>query len=98
MDTKTLRVVIVVASVITIATTLWWVLACRCISLAALNPLSLRDYIRGFGPWSTLVYVVLYAFNTVSVLPPIGLLSLTAGLLFGKVLGALLLMIGAMLG
>lgn len=63
-----------------------------------LNPETLRDWIGRFGAVAPLVYVLLYSLNTVILLPPVGILSLTAGLLFGQVLGFAAIMAGAMIG
>lgn len=76
----------------------WWMIKCQCVHLASLTPASLRDFIQSFGSLAVLVYIIAYALNTISILPPIAALSLTAGLAFGAVGGALYLMIGAMLG
>lgn len=76
----------------------WWLVRCQCISLESLTPAGIRDYIQGFGRAAAFVYVIAYALNTVSILPPIAILSLTAGIAFGKGWGAVLLMSGAMLG
>ncbi len=77
---------------------IWWIVKCQCITLKALTPAAIRDYIQGFGRFAVIVYIIAYALNTISVVPPIAGLSLTAGLVFGKIWGALYLMIGAMLG
>jgi uncharacterized membrane protein YdjX (TVP38/TMEM64 family) len=63
-----------------------------------LTPASIRDYIQSFGALSALVYVIAYVLNTISVLPPIAPLSLTAGLAFGSLWGAILLMAAALIG
>ncbi|MDD5730758.1 MAG: TVP38/TMEM64 family protein [Candidatus Omnitrophica bacterium] len=76
----------------------WWLVKCGCLSLKNLSPQALRDYIRQFGILSPLVYILAYALNTVSILPPIAGLSLAAGLAFGSAWGAVYLMSGAMLG
>ncbi|MBI4335255.1 MAG: TVP38/TMEM64 family protein [Candidatus Omnitrophica bacterium] len=76
----------------------WWLVKCRCLSLEALTPAAIRDYIQSFGEFSVIVYIIAYAFNTISILPPIAPLSLSAGLAFGALWGALYLMLGAMLG
>lgn len=77
---------------------IWWIVKCQCATLGSLTPASLRDFIRSFGKLAVLAYVIAYALNTISIMPPIAALSLTAGLAFGAVWGALYLMIGAMLG
>ncbi len=76
----------------------WWYFHCRCVNLSAFTPASLRDYIRSFGGFAVLAYICAYALNTISVVPPIAALSLTAGLAFGQVWGAVYLLTAAMLG
>ena len=75
-----------------------WGIQCACVNLKSFSPASIRDYIQSFGSLAGVAYVIAYALNTVSVLPPIGFISLSAGLAFGKALGALLLLLGASLG
>lgn len=76
----------------------WWIVKCQCVNLRSLTPAALRDYIQSFGKLAVLAYIIAYALNTISIVPPIAALSLTAGLAFGAVWGAIYLMIGAMLG
>ena len=76
----------------------WWMIKCQCVNLKSLSPAALRDFIQSFGKLAVLAYIIAYALNTVSILPPIAALSLTAGLAFGEVRGAFYLMIGAMIG
>lgn len=76
----------------------WLLVKCQCINLKAFVPSAIRDYIQSFGRFAVLAYIIAYALNTISVLPPIGALSLTAGLAFGTLGGAIYLMLGAMLG
>lgn len=76
----------------------WWIVKCQCVNLNSLTPASLRDFIQSFGKLAVLAYIIAYALNTVSIIPPIAALSLTAGLAFGAVRGAIYLMIGAMIG
>lgn len=77
---------------------IWWLVKCQCVKLSDLTPASIRDYIQGFGKLAAVVYIIAYALNTISIVPPIAALSLTAGLAFGEVWGALFLMTGAMIG
>jgi len=65
---------------------------------ATVNPAALRAWIAQFGTAAPFVYVALYSANTVTLLPPIGVLSLTAGLAFGPAIGFLAIMAGAMVG
>lgn len=77
---------------------IWWLVTCQCVSLDTLTPASFRNYIISFGDSAVIVYIIAYALNTISIFPPIALLSLAAGLIFGKTWGAVFLMTGAMLG
>lgn len=77
---------------------IWWLVKCQCVNLKSLTPAALRDFIQSFGSFAVLVYILAYALNTVSILPPIAALSLTAGLAFGALRGALFLMAGAIIG
>ena len=76
----------------------WWLVKCRCVSLSDLTPASIRDYIQSFGKLAAVVYIAAYALNTISIIPPIAPLSLTAGLAFGAGWGAVYLMIAALIG
>lgn len=98
MDKKIAKNIVKILIGILIVLSIWWVVKCQCINLKALTPAAIRDYIQNFGRWAAIVYVLAYALNTISILPPIAVLSLTAGLAFGKIWGAILLMTGAMLG
>lgn len=67
-------------------------------SLTTMTPEAIRVWLTQFGIAAPLIYVVLYAVNTIVLLPPIGIMSLAAGLAFGPLLGFLVIMAGAMLG
>ncbi len=77
---------------------IWWLVKCQCINLNSFTPRAMRDYIQGFGRLAAVVYVIAYVLNTVSIIPPIAPLSLSAGLAFGSVWGAIYLMLAAMIG
>ncbi|MCK5655240.1 MAG: TVP38/TMEM64 family protein [Candidatus Aureabacteria bacterium] len=77
---------------------IWYFLKCRCIDFKLFTPASIRDYIQSFGRIAALAYIIAYALNTISIFPPIAPLSLTAGLAFGPLLGAVYLMLGAVIG
>ena len=70
----------------------------QCYNLKLLTPGVIKHYILGFGPLALLVFITLYALNTVSLLPPIGIMSLAAGFIFGPVQGTIGIMGGAFLG
>ena len=98
MQSKTVKLIVRLLIGSAVVAGVWWVVHCRCVSLSALTPAAIRDFIRGFGRLAAVVYVFAYALNTVSVVPPIAPLSLAAGLAFGSRQGALLLMTAALLG
>ena len=77
---------------------MWWMVKCQRVNLNSLTPAALRDFIQSFGKLTVLAYIIAYALNTVSIMPPIAALSLTAGLAFGAAWGAVYLMMGAMIG
>ncbi|MDD4954871.1 MAG: hypothetical protein PHP17_02390, partial [Candidatus Omnitrophica bacterium] len=62
------------------------------------TPWRVREYVLGFGKISAVIYVLLYILNTIIVFPPIGILSLSAGLIFGKLWGIVLLTIASSIG
>ncbi|MFC1631438.1 TVP38/TMEM64 family protein [Candidatus Omnitrophota bacterium] len=76
----------------------WWLVRCQCVNLSALTPAALKGYIQSFGKFASPIYIIAYALNTISIVPPIAPLSLTAGLAFGAIWGAVYLMIAAMIG
>ena len=70
----------------------------QCSVAKIFSPDVIRHYIGSFGPWAVFVYILLYTVNTVSILPPIAVMSLSAGFLFGPVLGMMALTLGAFFG
>ena len=98
MDKKIFKNIVKLLTGILAVAGVWWLVKCQCINLTALTPAAMRDYIQSFGRLAALVYVVAYILNTMSLIPPIGILSLTAGLAFGAVRGAIYLMTAAMIG
>ena len=70
----------------------------ECFSLKTFTPTVIKHFILGFGPWAVVVYVLLYMANTISLIPPIGIMSLTAGFVFGPLMGTIALMLGSFLG
>jgi uncharacterized membrane protein YdjX (TVP38/TMEM64 family) len=64
----------------------------------SLSPEAARIWISQFGVAAPFIYVALYAVNTVTLIPPIGILSLAAGLAFGPIVGFAVIMAGATIG
>lgn len=70
----------------------------QCSVAKTFSPDVVRHFIGDFGPWAIVVYVLLYTVNTVSILPPIAFMSLSAGFLFGPILGFIALTLGSFFG
>lgn len=58
----------------------------------------IRDFIGGFGTWAILVYVLLLAINSISVIPPSAILVYSAAVLFRPLDGILAVWSGVVLG
>lgn len=71
---------------------------CAVCFIKSLNPEVIRHYIEGFGSWAIAVYVLLYILNTITLIPPIAFMSLSAGAIFGPVWGTVALTLGAFCG
>lgn len=75
-----------------------WLFRYQYAAFKNLTPAAVGDYIRSFGRFTVVAYIIAYAVNTISVMPPIAAISLAAGLIFGEIMGALYLMLAALLG
>ena len=69
-----------------------------CLSAESFSAESIRHYIQSFGPWAIFIYVLLYIVNTITLIPPIAIMSLSAGALFGPIGGTVALSLGAFCG
>lgn len=98
MDKKVLKSIIKLIIGLSIILGIWYFVKCQCVSLKAVSPAAIRDYIQGFGKLAPIIYVVAYILNTISVIPPIGFLSIAGGMVFGKVWGFVYIMTGCMIG
>lgn len=102
MNTKKLFIPFAVAAVAMILVATMFVQhqkdCLQCLSVQTFTPDVIRHFIGGFGPWAIIIYVLLYAINTVSILPPIAFMSLSAGFLFGPIFGFIALTLGSFLG
>ena len=71
----------------------------KCFALPKINADVVRHFIESTGKWAFLVYIVLYVANTFSpFFPPIFIMSLSAGVLFGPVGGTIALTLGTWAG
>lgn len=98
MDKKIIKNIVRISIGILLVLNIYLIVESRYIDLKALTPAAIGDYIRNFGRLAAIAYVLAYVLNTISILPPIGMLSLAAGLAFGEIRGAILLMAGAVIG
>jgi len=72
--------------------------SCEVCRIKSFNAEAVRHYIQGFGPWAIVVYIILYILNTVTLIPPIAFMSLSAGALFGPIWGTIALTLGSFSG
>jgi uncharacterized membrane protein YdjX (TVP38/TMEM64 family) len=77
---------------------LCWIVKAQFHNFKQFTPDLVSKYLETFGKKAAIVYIFAYALNTILPFPPLAILSLTAGLAFGKLWGAVYLMIGAMFG
>ncbi len=71
----------------------------QCLSLKSFSPEVIRHYIQGFGSLAIVVYILFYTVNTFSpFFPPIFIMSLSAGALFGPLMGTVALTLGTFCG
>jgi len=102
MNTKKLFIPFAVAAVAMILVSTMFIQhqkgCLQCSVVQSFTPDVIRHFIGGFGPWAIIVYVLLYTINTVSILPPIAFMSLSAGFLFGPILGFIALSLGSFCG
>ena len=59
---------------------------------------TMRDFILSFGSWAVVVFILLMAINTVTIMPPTIIMMVLSGILFGPFIGGLALWIGLLLG
>jgi len=69
-----------------------------CHGIKDLSPASLREYIRSYGDFGIIVYMLFYVLDTLVLVPPMSGVAMTAGLAFGPLWGFVYLMIAAMVG
>lgn len=62
------------------------------------NPDSFREFIEGFGNWAIVIYFLLVVLNTVTIMPPLILTFLLAGVLFDPIKGIVVLWTSMVLG
>jgi len=94
---RTILVVLGMIAIIVVGM-VWQNVCIRCFNSQIFHPESIRSFIQNFGPWAIIVYVILYTLNTIILIPPIAIMSLSAGFLFGPILGTLALGLGAFFG
>ena len=62
------------------------------------NPERIKMFVLGFGVFAPLVFIGIYALRAVVLVIPVGVMSLAGGLVFGKWLGTLYILVGATMG
>lgn len=91
-----------IAGMLLLGILIWSVLRhqeiCVLCAIKSINPEMIRQFIQSFGPWAIVVYILLYIVNTLTLIPPIAFMSLSAGALFGPLWGTVALTLGAFCG
>ncbi len=62
------------------------------------NLATMRAFILGFGSWAVIIYILLMAINTITIMPPTMIMMVLSGILFGPFVGSLALWTGLLLG
>ncbi len=62
------------------------------------NLVTIREFILGFGSLAIVVYILLMALNTITIMPPTMIMMVLSGILFGPFIGSLALWTGLLLG
>lgn len=62
------------------------------------NLLTMRDFILSFGSLAVVVFILLMALNTMTIMPPTVIMMVLSGILFGPFIGSLALWTGLLLG
>lgn len=76
----------------------WWIFHGNFVNLKFFTPAFVRETVLSYGHWSVLVYILIYVFNTILVFPPNAPISLSAGLIFGHLGGAVIILVSAAIG
>ena len=68
------------------------------LSVADFTPESVKDFVLRFGMWAPIIFMSIYALRGVILVIPVGVMSLAGGLVWGKWLGTVYILIGATAG
>ncbi|UCB52066.1 MAG: TVP38/TMEM64 family protein [Candidatus Zixiibacteriota bacterium] len=68
------------------------------LSVSDFKPTNVKNFILRFGSWAPVVFVSVYSLRAVILVLPVGVMSLAGGLVFGKWLGTIYILMGATLG
>lgn len=68
------------------------------LSIADFTPENVKDFVLRFGMWAPIIFMIIYALRGVLLVIPVGVMSLAGGLIWGKWLGTVYILIGATAG
>lgn len=68
------------------------------LAISDFTPTKLKGFILQFGVMAPFVFIVIYSLRAVVLVIPVGVMSLAGGLVFGKWLGTIYILIGAIIG
>src|SRR3989338_3810050 len=63
-----------------------------------LDPIALKDFVIGFGPWAPIVFILIQMFQVLIAPIPGQVLTFASGFMFGAIKGILYSVIGVMIG
>ena len=63
-----------------------------------LDPIALKDFVTGFGPWAPIVFILIQMFQVLIAPIPGQVLTFASGFMFGAIKGILYSVIGVMIG
>ena len=65
------------------------------LSISDFTPEKIKNFVLQFGLWAPIVFIVVYALRGVVLVIPVGVMSLAGGLIWGKWLGTVYILLGA---
>jgi uncharacterized membrane protein YdjX (TVP38/TMEM64 family) len=89
-----IRIAILAGIVLAVLLTLEW----TGLRLSDFTHEKIKRFVLSYGAWAPFIYVATYAVRSIALVVPAGILSFVGGLVFGKGLGFVVIMIGSEAG
>lgn len=68
------------------------------LSISDFTPQKIKNFVLKFGIWAPIIFIIIYALRGVILVIPVGVMSLAGGLIWGKWLGTVYILVGATAG